>query len=108
MVDIKVVKNRDQYPITVTASQALDGATVRLLHRVQYSTAAGTALAVTDASPTGTEVTHLLDGTLLPGQIYEIELEATWAGTPPTIITFPTDQNGNPQVVLLQVVPDIA
>lgn len=109
----KTVKNRDQYPITVTASEDLGGSTVRLLYRERYSRAEGAELAVTDATPTGREVTHLLDGTLSDngaddGQEYELELEAVWPGSPPTRVTFPTDQNGKPQFLVIRVVPDIA
>ncbi len=108
MPDARVVKAGDRYPITLTVSQDLDGATVRLLHRKRYVKTPGTELAVTDATPTGRVVTHVLDGTLEPGATYELELEATWPGSPPTIVTFPTDQDGRPQVVLLQVLHDIA
>lgn len=108
----KLVKRRDRYAITVTASQDLTGSTVRLLHRRRGSTADGTALAVVNATPTGSAVSHLLDGTLGDPTRkyvdYELELEATWPTTPPTIATFPTDQEGNPQVLILRVQSDIA
>lgn len=108
----KLVKRRDRYAITVTASQDLAGATVRLLHRKRGTTADGTPLAVVTSTPTGSDVTHILDGTLGdPARKYvdyELELEATWPTTPPTIATFPTDQDGNPQVLILRVQSDIA
>lgn len=99
----KVVKSGDRYDITLNTGYNLDSANaVRLLARRQFGPQTPIVLEKTHA---GEVVTHTLDGDLDTPGMYELEVEAT-IGT--EVITFPTDQNGGPQVVYLLVVDDIA
>jgi len=102
VTDTRTVKRGDRYPVLLTASMALTGATVRLLARGEYDST-GIELGCTFD---GAEVTHVLDGTLDVGT-WLLEVEATWPGSPPTIATFPTNQHGESQYVVLVVEPDL-
>lgn len=106
------VKRGDRYAIVVTCRDAagapvdLSGATVRWLARPQYTDVSFETLASSKLPGTGGQVQHVLDGSLAPA-MWENEIEATWPGSPPTIITFPTNQEGERQFLLFEVTPDI-
>jgi hypothetical protein len=76
------VKQNDKHPTTWKVNMSLVGATVRLLAS-KSGTTIPLACTITDVA--NGVVTHVLDGTLVPG-IYRVELEVTRGAE---IITFP-------------------
>jgi len=99
-----IVKRGDRYAITYTVSMDVTGCTTRLLARpVAEEFPLELAHEVTAAA--SGELTHMLDGTLPPGD-YLVEVEVTTpAGDP---VTFPTRQKTDlPQFERLRVLHDL-
>lgn len=104
-----IVHDRDQYSVTLTCLDEsgqpanLSGAMVTLMSRLQYPRGHEYETLQTKPGTADGKVTHIFDGTL-PEGTHEWKVVATWAGVPPTIITFPTDQGDGPQFVTVKVV----